>query len=157
MATRLFSEPIYKLTNTISTGKFYWVTQTIDIFFDDVHFKRNFALIFYYFFLSHYRSHSSTMMLTQRLNVLMHDFAKQCKVGTSIKPEDKPRSGRSQSAGEVKPVGQKSEWKTMIVGVWYHTHSLTLSLSLSLSLTLCSDGVCVGMYAPVHMSIMWLI
>ena len=38
MTTRLFSEPTYKLANTISTEKFYWITQTIDIFFDDVHF-----------------------------------------------------------------------------------------------------------------------
>lgn len=56
------------------------------------------------------RCHHSSMMLTQRISVLAHDFAKQCKVG-GLKVEDKSRVTRSHSTGDVQS-SQKSETRT---------------------------------------------
>lgn len=57
------------------------------------------------------RSHHSAMMLTQRISVLAHDFAKQCKVG-ALKVDDKSRltkDKRSLSTSEVQ-LSRKSEY-----------------------------------------------
>lgn len=51
------------------------------------------------------------MMLTQRISVLAHDFAKQCKVG-ALKVDDKSRltkDKRSLSTSEVQ-LSRKSEY-----------------------------------------------
>ena len=53
------------------------------------------------------------MMLTQRISVLAHDLAKQCKVG-GLKVEDKSRPKRSHSSSDV-PSSQKSEYTYIVL------------------------------------------
>lgn len=56
------------------------------------------------------------MMLTQRLGVLAHDFAKQCHVSSSIsRAEEKARESRSASITEFYHTN-RSEW--LVNNLW---------------------------------------